>query len=52
MIFGTKELNIFVCSLFFQADSDPERPPRPEVKITSPQENENNEQNKDYAVVA
>ncbi|EFB16795.1 hypothetical protein PANDA_013014, partial [Ailuropoda melanoleuca] len=35
-----------------EADSDPQRPPRPEVKITSPQENENNEQNKDYAVVA
>ncbi|XP_069349507.1 doublecortin domain-containing protein 2 [Eulemur rufifrons] len=35
-----------------EAELDPERPPRPEVKITSPQENENNEQNKDYAVVA
>nr|XP_035978072.1 doublecortin domain-containing protein 2 [Halichoerus grypus] len=35
-----------------EADLDPQRPPRPEVKITSPQENENNEQNKDYAVVA
>ncbi|XP_029801117.1 doublecortin domain-containing protein 2 [Suricata suricatta] len=34
-----------------EADLDPQRPPRPEVKITSPQENEN-EQNKDYAVVA
>ncbi|XP_007526004.1 doublecortin domain-containing protein 2 isoform X1 [Erinaceus europaeus] len=28
-------------------DTDPQRPPRPEVKITSPQENDNNEQNKD-----
>ncbi|XP_021116223.1 doublecortin domain-containing protein 2 isoform X3 [Heterocephalus glaber] len=35
-----------------EADLDPQGPPRPEVKITSPQENENNEQNKDYAVVA
>ncbi|XP_034841668.1 doublecortin domain-containing protein 2 [Mirounga leonina] len=35
-----------------EADLDPQRPPRPEVKITSPQENENNEQNKDCAVVA
>ncbi|KAM9666230.1 doublecortin domain-containing protein 2 isoform 2-T2 [Trichechus inunguis] len=35
-----------------EADLDPQRPPRPEVKITSPQENDNNEQNKDYAVVA
>uniref|UniRef100_A0A8C9K3T3 Doublecortin domain containing 2 n=1 Tax=Panthera tigris altaica TaxID=74533 RepID=A0A8C9K3T3_PANTA len=35
-----------------EADLDPQRPPRPEVKITSPQENENNGQNKDYAVVA
>ncbi|XP_032103519.1 doublecortin domain-containing protein 2 [Sapajus apella] len=35
-----------------EADLDPQRPPRPEVKITSPQENENNEQNKDYAAVA
>lgn len=35
-----------------EADLDPQRPPRPEVKITSPQENENNEQNEDYAVVA
>ncbi|XP_045407838.1 doublecortin domain-containing protein 2 isoform X1 [Lemur catta] len=35
-----------------EAELDPERPARPEVKITSPQENENNEQNKDYAVVA
>uniref|UniRef100_A0A2K6TZW3 Doublecortin domain-containing protein 2 n=1 Tax=Saimiri boliviensis boliviensis TaxID=39432 RepID=A0A2K6TZW3_SAIBB len=35
-----------------EADLDPRRPPRPEVKITSPQENENNEQNKDYAAVA
>ncbi|VCW67201.1 unnamed protein product [Gulo gulo] len=34
-----------------EADLDPQRPPRPEVKITSPQENEN-EQNKDYAAVA
>ncbi|EPY83139.1 hypothetical protein CB1_000595065 [Camelus ferus] len=30
-----------------EADTDPQRPPRPEVKITSPQENDNNEQNKD-----
>lgn len=35
-----------------EADLDPQRPPRPEVKITSPQENENNEPNKDYAAVA
>ncbi|XP_053457684.1 doublecortin domain-containing protein 2 [Nycticebus coucang] len=35
-----------------EAELDSQRPPRPEVKITSPQENENNEQNKDYAVVA
>ncbi|XP_058411147.1 doublecortin domain-containing protein 2 isoform X2 [Diceros bicornis minor] len=35
-----------------EVDLDPQRPPRPEVKITSPQENDNNEQNKDYAVVA
>ncbi|XP_006860845.1 PREDICTED: doublecortin domain-containing protein 2 [Chrysochloris asiatica] len=35
-----------------EADLDPQRLPRPEVKITSPQENDNNEQNKDYAVVA
>nr|XP_008260730.2 doublecortin domain-containing protein 2 isoform X2 [Oryctolagus cuniculus] len=35
-----------------EADIDPQRPPRPEVKITSPQEDENEEQNKDYAVVA
>ncbi|XP_003468814.2 doublecortin domain-containing protein 2 [Cavia porcellus] len=35
-----------------EAGLDPQGPPRPEVKITSPQENENNEQNKDYAVVA
>ncbi|XP_003788382.1 doublecortin domain-containing protein 2 [Otolemur garnettii] len=35
-----------------EAELDPQRPPRPEVKITSPQENENSEQNKDYAVVA
>ncbi|XP_036619138.1 doublecortin domain-containing protein 2 isoform X1 [Trichosurus vulpecula] len=33
-------------------ESDPQRPPRPEVKITSPQENDNNEQNKEYAAVA
>ncbi|XP_023555757.1 doublecortin domain-containing protein 2-like [Octodon degus] len=35
-----------------EADLDPQGPQRPEVKITSPQENENDEQNKDYAVVA
>ncbi|XP_076999859.1 doublecortin domain-containing protein 2 isoform X1 [Tamandua tetradactyla] len=35
-----------------EAESDPQRPPRPEVKITSPQENDNSEQNKDCAVVA
>ncbi|XP_069880564.1 doublecortin domain-containing protein 2 isoform X1 [Dipodomys merriami] len=35
-----------------EADLDSQRPPRPEVKITSPQDNENNEQNKDYAAVA
>ncbi|KFO33838.1 doublecortin domain-containing protein 2 [Fukomys damarensis] len=35
-----------------EADLDPQGPSRPEVKITSPEENENNEQNKDYAVVA
>ncbi|PNJ15726.1 doublecortin domain-containing protein 2 [Pongo abelii] len=35
-----------------EADVDPQRPPRPEVKITSPEEDENNEQNKDYAAVA
>ncbi|EAW55440.1 doublecortin domain containing 2 [Homo sapiens] len=35
-----------------EADVDPQRPPRPEVKITSPEENENNQQNKDYAAVA
>ncbi|XP_040823521.1 doublecortin domain-containing protein 2 [Ochotona curzoniae] len=35
-----------------EANIDPQRPPRPEVKITSPQENESNEQSKDYAVVA
>ncbi|XP_008992139.3 doublecortin domain-containing protein 2 isoform X1 [Callithrix jacchus] len=35
-----------------EADLDPQRLPRPEVKITSPQENENNEQHKDYAAVA
>ncbi|XP_036092579.1 doublecortin domain-containing protein 2 isoform X2 [Rousettus aegyptiacus] len=34
-----------------EADLDPQRPPRPEVKITSPQENDDNEQNKDSAVV-
>ncbi|KAM5269261.1 doublecortin domain-containing protein 2 isoform 1-T5 [Hipposideros larvatus] len=33
-------------------DLDPQRPPRPEVKITSPQENGDNQQSKDYAVVA
>lgn len=35
-----------------EADLDPQRPPRPEVKITSPEENENNKQNKDYAAMA
>ncbi|XP_061051743.1 doublecortin domain-containing protein 2 [Eubalaena glacialis] len=30
-----------------EADLDPRRPPKPEVKITSSQENDNNEQNKD-----
>ncbi|XP_053776195.1 doublecortin domain-containing protein 2 isoform X2 [Desmodus rotundus] len=35
-----------------EADSDPQRPPRPEVKVTGPQENDDNEQSKDYAVVA
>ncbi|XP_055120038.1 doublecortin domain-containing protein 2 [Symphalangus syndactylus] len=35
-----------------EADVNPQRPPRPEVKITSPEENENNQQNKDYAAVA
>ncbi|XP_077876728.1 doublecortin domain-containing protein 2 isoform X1 [Ictidomys tridecemlineatus] len=35
-----------------EADVDPQRPPRPEVKVTSPQENGSNEQSKDYAVVA
>ncbi|XP_025122148.1 doublecortin domain-containing protein 2 isoform X2 [Bubalus bubalis] len=30
-----------------EADLDPQRPPKPEVKITSPQENDDNEQNKD-----
>ncbi|KAM4835626.1 doublecortin domain-containing protein 2 isoform 2-T2 [Thomomys bottae] len=35
-----------------EADLDSQRPPRPEVKITSPQDNENDEQNKDYAAVA
>ncbi|ELK06361.1 Doublecortin domain-containing protein 2 [Pteropus alecto] len=35
-----------------EADLDPQRPPRPEVKITSPQENDDNEQSKDSAVVA
>ncbi|KAM6177069.1 doublecortin domain-containing protein 2 [Erethizon dorsatum] len=35
-----------------EVNLDPQGPTRPEVKITSPHENENNEQNKDYAVVA
>ncbi|KAF7483892.1 hypothetical protein GHT09_004634 [Marmota monax] len=35
-----------------EADVDPQRPPRPEVKITSPQENGSNEQSKDFSVVA
>ena len=39
-------------SVSLQADSDPQRPPRPEVKVTGPQENDDNEQSKDYAVVA
>lgn len=52
IIFVTKELNILFWSVFLQVDLDPERPPRPEVKITGPQENEDNEQSKDYAVVA
>uniref|UniRef100_A0A5G2RBH5 Doublecortin domain containing 2 n=1 Tax=Sus scrofa TaxID=9823 RepID=A0A5G2RBH5_PIG len=30
-----------------EVDSDPQRPPKPEVKITSPEENDNSEQNKD-----
>ncbi|XP_058933569.1 doublecortin domain-containing protein 2 isoform X2 [Kogia breviceps] len=30
-----------------EADLDPQRPPKPEVKITSSQENDNNERNKD-----
>ncbi|KAB0355076.1 hypothetical protein FD755_022535 [Muntiacus reevesi] len=30
-----------------EADLDPQRPPKPEVKITSPQENDDSEQNKD-----
>ncbi|KAM9740238.1 doublecortin domain-containing protein 2 [Dama dama] len=30
-----------------EVDLDPQRPPKPEVKITSPQENDDNEQNKD-----
>lgn len=50
--FVPKEPNIFVLIYFPQVDLDPQGPPRPEVKITSPQENDNNEQNKDYAVVA
>lgn len=35
-----------------EAESNPQRPPRPEVKVTSPEENDNNEQNKDNAAVA
>ncbi|KAM5299351.1 doublecortin domain-containing protein 2 [Ctenodactylus gundi] len=35
-----------------EVDRDPQGPPRPEVKITSPQEGDNDEQNKDYAAVA
>ncbi|XP_055988368.1 doublecortin domain-containing protein 2 [Sorex fumeus] len=35
-----------------EADSDPQRPPRPEVKVTGPEENDNNEQSKDAATVA
>lgn len=37
---------------FFQADLDAGRPPRPEVTVTSPQENDENEQNKDSSAVA
>uniref|UniRef100_A0A8C9BR23 Doublecortin domain-containing protein 2 n=1 Tax=Phocoena sinus TaxID=42100 RepID=A0A8C9BR23_PHOSS len=33
-----------------EADLDPQRPPKPEVKITSSQENDNNERNKDNVV--
>ncbi|KAM8791737.1 doublecortin domain-containing protein 2 [Rhynchonycteris naso] len=35
-----------------EANLNPQRPPRPEVKITSPQENEDSEQSKDCAVEA
>ncbi|XP_066233250.1 doublecortin domain-containing protein 2 [Saccopteryx leptura] len=35
-----------------EANLDPQRPPRPEVKISSPQENEDSEQSKDCAVEA
>ncbi|XP_006145175.1 doublecortin domain-containing protein 2 [Tupaia chinensis] len=35
-----------------EAGVDPQRPPRPEVKVTSPQENEGHEQGQDRAVVA
>ncbi|XP_054983468.1 doublecortin domain-containing protein 2 [Sorex araneus] len=35
-----------------EANSDPQRPPKPEVKVTSPEENDNNEQNKDASAVA
>lgn len=43
-----------LCSglFFFQADVDAGRPPRPEVTVTSPQENDENEQNKDSSAVA
>uniref|UniRef100_F1RUF5 Doublecortin domain-containing protein 2 n=1 Tax=Sus scrofa TaxID=9823 RepID=F1RUF5_PIG len=33
-----------------EVDSDPQRPPKPEVKITSPEENDNSEQNKDNVI--
>ncbi|KAL6088457.1 hypothetical protein STEG23_031418 [Scotinomys teguina] len=35
-----------------EADLDAQRPPRPEVTVTSPQENEESEQNKDSSAVA
>lgn len=35
-----------------EADLDAQRPPRPEVTVTSPQEKEENEQNKDSSAVA
>uniref|UniRef100_A0A8C3WNY4 Doublecortin domain-containing protein 2 n=1 Tax=Catagonus wagneri TaxID=51154 RepID=A0A8C3WNY4_9CETA len=33
-----------------EVDSDPQGPPKPEVKITSPEENDNSEQNKDNVI--